>query len=290
MKRLFIAFAAALVLAGCAASAPETIEASIPGPVRTIPAQIQKPALRPGEKAPFVVICHGLTGNLGEEHLTRLSDSLLVRGIGSVRFNFNGHGDDETNFVHHTISREVSEALAVFDYVSELEWVDESRMGIAGHSQGGVVAGITAGELGSERLACLALLAPAACIHTNIVSGTMFGLVIPSDELEALSKAAAEDPAAPQGVPFWGGRTLGWDYIKDAMNLDMHALAARFTGPSIIVQGTADDPGLIADSKAYCDYMSDVQYVALKGLSHCYPEDYALAALTAAEFLAAHLQ
>lgn len=238
----------------------------------------------------MVIICHGLTGHKDETHLVMLADSLQARGIASIRFNFNGHGDDEANFTRHTISKEVTEALAVYEYVSSLGWVDAGRIAVAGHSQGGVVAGLTAGELGADKVKCLGLMAPAACIHTEVLSGDFVGKKYTDEEIRELKSAADSDPAAPQGFDFWGGRCLGWDYVIDAAALDIHALTARYKGPTAIIQGTKDDPGLIVDSKAYLEYMPGLEYFELEGLTHCYPEDFPLAAHTTAAFLAEHLK
>lgn len=290
MKRLIpFVIAACVGMASCTTQ-PETVTASIPGPIRTIPAEIQKPSFRKGGKAPMVIICHGLTGNMGETHLTMLADSLQARGIASIRFNFNGHGDDTDNFSKHTISKEVTEAVAVYEYVASLDWVDAGRIAIAGHSQGGAVAGLTAAELGADKVKCLGLMAPGACIHEMVLSGDFLGVKFPDLDFAALKAAAEADPEAPQGAPFWDGRVLGWDYVIDAAQLDIHALTARYTGPTAIIQGSKDDPGIYKGAKEYLDYMPGIEYYELEGLTHCYPEDYPLAAHTTAAFLAKYLE
>lgn len=292
MKKIALLLAASvLAFAACKVSEPCLEEVAIPGPVRPINAYIQKPALRPGQKVPFVIICHGLTGNHIERHLTGLADSLQAKGIGSVRFDFNGHGMDYANFTSHTISKEISEALAVYDYAAALPWVDTKRIGLTGHSQGGFVAGVTAGELGADKIACLVLLAPAACIYNFVGTGNFFGFRFNPDELEDLSAAAKEDPEAPKGLPLWGSDFyISWDYMIDALTMNPWTLTARYTGPTCIVQGTADDPALIVDSKAYCDYMPQIKYIELEGLDHCYTQDLPLQARTACDYFVENLK
>jgi len=263
---------------------------TIEGPYKTIPAEIQKPSCRAGEKLPLVIICHGLTGNRDEMHLTSLADSLQNLGIASIRFDFNGHNADTANFVHHCISKEINEALAVYNYVSSLPWVDEKRIGLTGHSQGGYVAGCTAGELGSSKIACLALLAPAASIHYRSLKGlTSKGVPFDVSKLDSLITNAAADPQAPQGIEYKKGRMLGWQYLKDAMEIDPHKMAERYDGPTIIVQGTKDSPFLFEKSKEYLEYMPQAQFIELEGLTHCYRENYGLAAKTSADFFCRQL-
>ena len=277
------------LLAGCKSAPAEMSEVTIDGPVRPIPAWIQKPELCPGERAPFVIICHGLTGFAQESHLTTIADSLQARGIGSIRFNFNGHGGDYKDFEKHTISKEIEEVKAVYDYVASLPWVDASRIGLTGHSQGGFVSGAVAGELGADKIACLCLLAPAACIYTMAQSRQIWGNDFSDADFDALAAAADADSTACQGIPFWKGLTLGWGYLADSGRLNPWTLAARYTGPAMIIQGGADGEDLIKDSRAYCDYMPEIEYVELEGLSHCYPENLPLVGSKAAEFFAGHL-
>lgn len=58
--------------------------------------------------------------------------------------------------------------MRTLDYVGEVA--------LLGHSQGGVVAGMLAGELGAERISCLVLMSPAAVLRDNALDGIMFGV------------------------------------------------------------------------------------------------------------------
>ena len=291
MRHRFIiaAIFASALLAGCRPEPAEMIEATIDGPVRPIPAWIQKPEMKSSDKVPLVIICHGLTGYAQEDHLTIIADSLQRCGIASIRFNFNGHGDDYKEFEKHTISKEVEEVKAVYEYVASLPWVDNSRIGLTGHSQGGFVSGVAAGELGSDKIACLCLLAPAACIYTMSNSKMIWGTDYSSENFEELAARAEADPSASQGIPFWKGLNLGWAYLADSAKLNPWELAARYKGPSMIIQGSADGEDLIRDAKVYCDYMPEIEYIELEGLTHCYPENLPLVANTATAFFVSNL-
>lgn len=258
-----------------AANEVESIKLSTPN--CNTPIKIQKPELQAGEKCPVVIICHGLTGHKDEAQLTSLADSLLAHGIASVRFDFNGHGESDTPFSQHTISKELDDLQAVFEYVRGLDWVDASRIALSGHSQGGVVAGMKAGQLGADSIRCLALLAPAACIHTGAVNGNFFGRDVSNiDEM-------------PDSIPFWGGRFLGKAYLKDAVSLDIHGTTALYKGPSCIVQGDKDDPALIKDSEKYTEYMPLLEFYTVEGFDHCYTQDPGKALEPAVRFLVGNL-
>ena len=51
-----------------------------------------------------------------------------------------------------------------------------TSIALAGHSQGGVVASMTAGELGTQKVKALVLMAPAAVLREDAIRGQIFGV------------------------------------------------------------------------------------------------------------------
>ena len=244
---------------------------TIEGSVGKLVGEVQRPSVKAG-KVPTVIICHGLTGWRSENHLMAVNDSLLAHGYATVRFDFNGHGESEGEFKDMTLGKEIADLGRIYDYVAGLKWVDRRRIAVAGHSQGGFVAGVFAGDKGYPAVKCAVLLAPAACIYTMARDSSFFGLPIDIDNL-------------PESLPFWGGRRLGRDYLLEAYSLNVYERTGAYNGPVLILQGTADDPGLIRDAAEYPKYLRDCKYVELEGLSHCYPENYALPARLTTAFI-----
>ena len=121
---------------------------SIDGDHGKLAAIIQKPELKDGEKCPMVVFCHGFSGTKDGPMFELICDTLQAHGIASIRFDFNGHGQSEGEFKDMTVPNEIEDAKKVVEYVSSLRYVD--GLAIVGHSQGGVVASMTAGELPGE--------------------------------------------------------------------------------------------------------------------------------------------
>ena len=111
-------------------------------------ALIQKPELQQGEKCPMVIFCHGFSGTKDGPMFELIADTLQAHGIASIRFDFNGHGESEGEFKDMTVPNEIVDARKVVAYVSDLRYV--SSLAIVGHSQGGVVAAMTAGQLSEE--------------------------------------------------------------------------------------------------------------------------------------------
>lgn len=273
MRRLLAALAACVMAASCTLPAlEETV--TIDGAVGKLVGDIQRPAVK-GRKVPTVIICHGLTGWRSENHNMAVNDSLLAHGYATVRFDFNGHGESEGPFSGMTIENELEDLHHIYDYVAGLPWVDKHRIAVAGHSQGGFVAGVFAGDMGAGKVKCAVLLAPAACIHVDAVNGLFF------DE-------PAEVEEMADSTFFWG-HWFGKDYFRAARDIDVYARSAAYEGPVLIVQGDNDMPNLFRDSKEYQKYLQDCMYVELPGLTHCYVENYALPASITLAFIQENL-
>ena len=198
---------------------------TIDGSKGKLQAIIQKPELKQGEQCPMVIFCHGFGGTKDGPLFELIADTLQQHGIASIRFDFNGHGESEGEFKDMTVPNEIEDAKQVYAYVSDLRYV--SSVAIVGHSQGGVVASMTAGELGTEAFRAVVLMAPAAVLRDDAIRGSTMGKTY--DPL---------DP--PEYVELWGGQKLGRDYIKTAFSLPIYETAAKYQGPALIVHGNAD--------------------------------------------------
>ena len=202
---------------------------SIDGDHGRLKALIQKPELKPGEKCPMVIFCHGFNGTMNGPLFELVADTLQAHGIASIRFDFNGHGESEGEFKDMTVPNEIEDAKKVVEYVRDLKYV--SDLAIVGHSQGGVVASMTAGllseELGEPAFKAVALMAPAAVLRDDAIRGNTMGKTY--------------DPFDPgEYVELWGGLKLGGNYIRTAFSLPIYETAAKYQGPALIIHGNAD--------------------------------------------------
>lgn len=174
---------------------------------------------------PLVIICHGFTSNKEHLLLKNLADELEMRGIASIRFDFNGHGESEGDFQDMTVLNEISDAKKVYDYANRLPNV--TSISIAGHSQGGVVASMVAGELGAKKIKSVVLMAPAAVLRDDSIRGNLFGY-----------KYDALNP--PEYVEIFNGLKVGRNYILTSQTLPIYETAEKFTGNALMIHGTGD--------------------------------------------------
>lgn len=225
MKKALLLLA---VMAICAvrAQADDVETLQIKGAEGMLHAELQKPA-SVGKKIPLVIICHGFGGNGGAKLLTDISADLAAAGIASLRFDFNGHGRSEGQFQDMTVPNEIEDLKNVIAWAQAQPWV--RNISLVGHSQGGVVVSMTAGELGKKVVKSLVLMAPAAVLRDDALRGNTMG--------------ATYDPWNMTGeyvqLP-WGGHKLGRKYIQAAVRLPIYETALKYTGPVLIVHGTND--------------------------------------------------
>lgn len=218
-------FLTCLFMAGLANARTERVV--IQGDHGKLIADVQTPDVMPKE-CPIAILCHGLTSNRNDGLMRGIANELETQGIASIRLDFNGHGESEGDFQKMTIPNEIEDARCIYDWVKADGRF--GRIGIAGHSQGGVVAAMLAGQLGRKALkGGVVLLAPAGVIRDDVIRGNMPG-----------QPDTMGDPFdLPEYVEVWGHR-LGREYIKTAFWLPIYETAAKYKGKASIIHGSAD--------------------------------------------------
>lgn len=228
----------------------------IPGDHGLLASTLEKPVLKPGEKCALVIICHGFGGNRKEGLIGDLGWQLASKGIATLRFDFNGHGESEGEFKDMTVPNELQDAKSIYQYVSTLPFVDTDRIAVVGHSQGGVVAGMLAGELGHGRIKAAVLMAPAAVLRDDAIRGNTFGKFY--------------NPLNPpaEGVDLGGGKVLGPEYIKTAFSLPIYETAGRFHGKACVIHGTGDRVVPYTYGKRFNELWPGSEYHEMPGFDH----------------------
>lgn len=90
---------------------------------------------------PFVILLHGFTGWKEEKHITSFAQLLAENGIGSTRFDASGSGESEgTFFENYRFSNYLDDVEDIYKYLHKQNFVDNSHVGVWGHSMGGQIA------------------------------------------------------------------------------------------------------------------------------------------------------
>ena len=269
MKKLKFLVAALFVLMAAGAEA-QTESVVIDGDHGKLQAVIHKPQLKSGERVPMVLLCHGFMGNKDGALENRIANLLSERGIASIRFDFNGHGQSEGRFQDMTVPNEIVDAKKVIDYVRALPYV--SSVAISGHSQGGVVAAMTAGELGSDKIKAVVLLAPAAVLRDDAIRGSTMG--------------ATYDPFnLGEYVELFRGLKLGAEYIRTAFSLPIYETSAKYQGPALIIHGTGDRVVPYTYGERFHQIWPTSKLQIIDRADHGFSQQIEQVATTTAEFL-----
>ena len=269
-KFLSLLFAACFIF-GTASAQSKDVE--IDGDHGKLSAVIQTPDDK--QNFPLVIICHGFTGDKNNAIVKDLADELESRGIASIRFDFNGHGDSEGNFQDMTVLNEIEDAKKVYEYVRDMKGV--TSVSIAGHSQGGVVASMVAGELGAKNIKAVALMAPAAVLRDDAIRGILQGTTYDSINV-------------PEYVEVFGNHKVGRNYILTAQKLPIYETAKKFTGAAFMIHGTTDIIVPYTYSIRYQEIYKNSELKLLDGFDHGFSQDTKQTAKFVADFFAKTLK
>lgn len=209
-----------------------------------------------GRKCPMVILMHGIFSSGNIVPMPALARELAKAGIASIRFDFGGHWRSEGEMQKMTIANEIADALAMWEYAKSLPYVSE--IGLLGHSQGGVVASMTAGILAErgEKPAGLVLIAPGSVIQDACRNGRFFG--------------AEFDPAdPPEYVKCFGMMKLGREYILTTQELDIYGTAKAYTGPVRLIHGSKDTIVPMSCSERFVEtYGERSELIVVEGENH----------------------
>lgn len=265
---------AAAIALGCHAQKAEVF--NIQGAVGLLHAELMKPQNTQDDKLPLVIICHGFSANCNRPLLTDIADDLYDDGIASLRFDFNGHGQSEGEFQNMTVLNEIGDLKNVISWAQSQPWVES--ISLVGHSQGGVVVSMVAGELGDRVIKDLVLMAPAAVLRDDALRGNTMG--------------AEYDPWNLKGdyVQLPNGLKLGRSYIESAVNLPIYETALNYTGPVLVIHGTHDRVVPYTYGERYNQGYRNSRIRLIPDEDHSFTHNTAGAALYAADWLANQLK
>lgn len=209
------------------------------------------------DHCPMVMLMHGIFSSKDIGPMPQLAKGLAEAGIASIRFDFDGHGRSEGRKQDMTIEKELADARAVWDYVQGLPYVN--AVGLLGHSQGGVIASMTAGRLAAEggvNPTGVVLLAPGSVIKEACQGGKYFN-----------ARFDPKDP--PAFIRCWGFMKLGREYLLTTQELDIYGTASAYKGPVRILHGTNDKIVPMWCSKRYEEtYGPQAELIVIDGENH----------------------
>lgn len=277
--KLFItAIMTAVAASTISAQTSDTLK--IQGSVGQLYTIVQKPQMKANEKLPVVIICHGFGSDCNRPLLRAIANDVVEQGMIAIRFDFNGCGQSDGLFQNMTVPSEINDLKCVINWANQQKWT--KNISLVGHSQGGVVVSMTAGELGADKIKCEALLAAAAVLRDDAIRG--------------ITQGATYDPYNMKGdyieLPRrMDGETLkvGKNYIETAMNLPIYETAENYTGPVLIVHGTHDQIVPYTYSERYHEKLKNSELHLVSDEDHTFSNTCNESALLVADWLHSQL-
>jgi len=204
------------------------------------------------KKQPLVIHLHGFSSSKDRPHNVSCCQAMREGGCATLRMDLYGHGETGGNFRDHTLYKWISNAMTAIDWAKGQPFV--SSILLSGHSQGGLVAALTA-AMERDAVRGLILRAPAFMIPECARTGQMLG--------------RSFDPGViPDEIPIFKGLTLGGNYVRVAQTIYPERAMDLFPGPVLLLHGDQDDTVPLADSRAAARRYRNCQLVILPGETH----------------------
>lgn len=274
MKTAIFTFLIALRIATAFAQST-TERITFKGSMGALVGEICKPNLKESETCPIVILMHGFSGNRKNELFDQITHNLAEKKIATLRFDFNAHGESEGEFRNMTVPNEIEDAKAAYAYASALPYV--KQIALAGHSQGGVVAAMTAGQLGDGKVAAIALLAPATVLRDDAIRGNTFGTTYDPFNL-------------PDYVTLHSGHQLGKAFIETAFRLPIYEEARKYKGPTLLIHGTGDRIAPYTYSERFNDCYKNAEFKLMEKVDHGFSGCAQTVARDVSDFMYRHLR
>jgi uncharacterized protein len=183
-------------------------------------------------KIPALIFSHGFASSKYTK--IKLASRISKKGFVVLLFDASGCGESAGKFEEHTVEKYVNDMKSAFDYISDLDFVDKSKVAVAGHSLGGMVSVIFASE---KKDAALAIPIDAP-LHITKNKGPSSPF---ADKFFLL--AWEKSGFAHFNVRSKRGKVikkLSHDFIKKSKKFDLLKSVKKVRCPIVIIQGASD--------------------------------------------------
>ena len=208
----------------------------------------------PFEKTPVVILAHGFTGDQEEwGRFTKTALEFNKAGFDVVTFDFSGSGKNPREPI--TLSKQVQDLKDVHNWVKSKGY---KKINVLGLSFGGITT----------------LVANLPDIKSTVFWAPAFYLkrAFPKKHV-FLMRLFSKFTNKPHNMPSGNNEPIliNFDFMKEAIQLDVHKTLANFLTPSIIVQGDVDESMRYEwnlDAFQYMPQDQNHKFVKIEGAGH----------------------
>ncbi len=196
---------------------------------------------QPADSVPMIVFLVGSGANSSHRTLYKnfveqnLEALFLEEGYGILYFDKRGVGDSEGRWQRTDLYERADDAKAAIDYLKGLSGIDDSRIAVVGHSQGGWVAEILAARYPNDVKAMVSLAGPVFSTRQKLTN-TYYSqfLCEGEDEQTAFEKASKKAQSDINWVN-WFPLKKAWRQLKEISEFDPTGELRSITQPALFV-------------------------------------------------------
>ncbi len=217
------------------------------------------PAGKKSEKFPAVILVHGFSGGTHEVKNKYMCEQLARSGMVAFMFDFydEPNGLSDLPIEEMSVSLQLRVVRAAVDYVAGLRFVDAHRIGLMGHSLGGMTV----------------------LLYTPM-DARVKALVVQSgvSDFKALVEHWGDvSEWKMQGVKHftrsWGEMDIKYSLVEDGLQNDVYKMARKITCPVLVFHGDKDESVRLEESEKLMHSLKRTdEFVVLKGSGHTYKE------------------
>ena len=206
------------------------------------------------EKCPLVIVIHGFTGHMEEDHIRAVSGVLNEIGFATLRVDMYGHVKSDGEFRNHTLFKWLTNAMAVIDYARYLDWATD--LYLCGHSQGGLTV-MLAAAMKHDVIKGIIPMSPAISIPAETREGILLGTAFDPDHI-------------PETITSdWGWKVNG-NYARVAQTIHVEDAIKKYKGPVLLVHGDRDEAIPVSYSIEAQQLYANAELVLIPEATHCY--------------------
>jgi len=244
----------------------------------TIPGSKDKPIVldvfykENGEKKPIIIFAHGFKGFKDWGHFDFMAEQFAEAGFVFAKFNFSHNGttpEDPINFAdleafgNNNYTIELDDLKKVMDwsltYPPLKEETDQNKLYLLGHSRGGGIVIVKAGE--DPRVKKLVTWAAVSDLVNRNKQKTI-------ETWKRDGVVYAKNARTKQDMPLYYQFYENQQANKERLNI--HHAVKRFEYPFLIVHGTADDAVKFHDAEEIFKSAKHAKLLTIEGGDHTF--------------------
>lgn len=203
---------------------------------------------------PLVIVQHGFTGDMEEDHIKAAARALNESGFATLRTELYGHGKSGGDFMDHDLFKWLLEMTGIIDYVKTWDFI--SDLWLCGHSQGGLAV-MLAAAMKKDEIRGIIPLSPATMIPEEARGGILLGHQFDPEHV-------------PDVITLDDGLQVKGNHIRVSRMLYVEPAIEEYTGSVLLIHGDEDETVPYRCAVDAAQRYQNAELVTIRGADHCF--------------------